>query len=84
MPNLYLRDVPKDLLKKLRARAAAERRSTAREALMILERALAETPGPDVRFRAVLEKLRRHQRAMRRAGRRHPTAEELVREDRER
>jgi len=83
MPTLYLRDVPEDLLEKLRALAAAERRSTAQEAVRLLERALAEAPGPDRRFQAVLRRLRRQHGGARRA-RRRPSTEDLVREDRDR
>ena len=44
MPAVLIRDVPKEMHKKLKARAAANRRSLSREALVLLERALVDPP----------------------------------------
>jgi hypothetical protein len=43
MPGLLIRDVPDDLRQKLKERAARNRRSMTREALVILETALSGT-----------------------------------------
>ncbi len=42
MPGLLIKDLPKELHRKLKARAAANRRSLTGEAMTILERALHE------------------------------------------
>ena len=46
MPGVLIRDVPDELHEKLKARAEAHRRSLGREALVLLERALATPAGP--------------------------------------
>ncbi len=46
MAGLLIKDVPKDLHRKLKARAAANRRSLSSEALTILESALHDRSGP--------------------------------------
>ena len=46
MAGLLIKDVPKDLHRKLKARAAANRRSLSGEALTILESALHGRSGP--------------------------------------
>lgn len=46
MPRLLIRDVPNGLHRKLKARAAANRRSLNSEALAILESALYDRSGP--------------------------------------
>jgi hypothetical protein len=43
MPGLLIRDVPDNIHKKLKERAARNRRSLTKEALVILETALSET-----------------------------------------
>jgi plasmid stability protein len=43
MPGLLIRDLPEDLHRKLKERAARNRRSLAKEALVILETALGDT-----------------------------------------
>ena len=43
MPGLLIRDLPEDLHQKLKERAARNRRSLAKETLVILETALRET-----------------------------------------
>lgn len=42
MPAVLIRDVPEEMHKKLKAQAAANRRSLSREALVLLERALVD------------------------------------------
>jgi plasmid stability protein len=56
MAGLLIKDVPSELHRKLKARAAANRRSLSREALTILETALHEGSGP--RTLAELDRLR--------------------------
>jgi len=46
MPGVLIRDVPEEIHKKLKARAAANRRSLGREALVLLEQALQDPAGP--------------------------------------
>ena len=46
MPGLFIKDLPYDLHGRLKARAAANRRSLASEAIILLERSLAERAGP--------------------------------------
>ena len=46
MPGVLIRDVPEDLHEKLKARAEVHHRSLGREALVLLERALADPAGP--------------------------------------
>jgi len=46
MPGILIKDVPMSVHQKLKTRASANRRSLAREALVILERALADRAGP--------------------------------------
>ena len=46
MPALVIKDIPAELHQRLKDRARAKRRSMAREALHILERAVADPAGP--------------------------------------
>ena len=46
MPGILIKDVPASVHRKLKTRASANRRSLAREALVILETALADRAGP--------------------------------------
>jgi plasmid stability protein len=46
MTGLLIKDVPKEIHDRLRSRAEAHRRSLTREALVILEEALADRSGP--------------------------------------
>ncbi|HKB15757.1 MAG TPA: hypothetical protein VKF62_06815 [Planctomycetota bacterium] len=84
MGTLYLRNVSPALLQKLRVRARVERRSVAQEAVRLLEEAVDSVGGPDVRFRALLDKMRRYQESAPSRRPRRPSTEELVREDRDR
>ncbi|MBI2767273.1 MAG: hypothetical protein HYX53_15360 [Chloroflexi bacterium] len=58
MASLTLKNIPEDLLARLRQRAACERRSLSAEALTLLERALAtdyRTPAERARLEQVLD-----------------------------
>ena len=68
MPGLLIKDLPPALHRRLRARAAASRRSISREALVILEEALDERAGP-----VALEEID----ALRQTGA-HPLTDDLV------
>jgi len=46
MSGLLIKDLPKELLRKLKARAAANRRSLSGEAIVILENALRDHSNP--------------------------------------
>ena len=46
MAGLLIKDLPSDLHRKLKARAAANRRSLSGEAITILESALSDRSGP--------------------------------------
>ena len=46
MPALLIRDLPDELHRKLKERAAANHRSMSRELLVVLEEALHESAGP--------------------------------------
>ncbi len=46
MPGLLIKDLPKDLHRLLKERAAAHHRSMSREALLILEGSLRDRAGP--------------------------------------
>jgi plasmid stability protein len=46
MPSLTIKDIPEPLMGRLRSRAARDRRSLNREAIFLLEQALAGGVGP--------------------------------------
>jgi len=46
MPALLIKDIPPELHVELKRRARANRRSMAREALVLLERGVADPAGP--------------------------------------
>ena len=56
MAGLLIKDLPRELHRKLKARAAANRRSLSGEALTILESALDDRSGP--RTLAEIDRLR--------------------------
>jgi plasmid stability protein len=58
MAGLLIKDLPKDLHRKLKARAAANRRSLSSEATVILENALQGRSGPPTL--AEIDELRTH------------------------
>ncbi len=81
MPSLQIRDLPPDVYEALAARAKAENRSMAQQAIVELRR-LPEVTARDTR-KQVLAKLRerRQQHGERKLS---IPADELVREDRDR
>ena len=82
MSTLYVRDVPDELMGRLRERAAKERRSMAAEVVTILERALQDQV-PRRNVAQILEDMRRRRDACTPpAG--APDSLELLREDRAR
>jgi plasmid stability protein len=73
--NLSIKNVPEDIVAKLRERAALDHRSLQGELLMIVKRAAAETRGADAY--GVLE-------AVRRSGLSSPSESvQMIREDRD-
>ncbi len=83
MATLYVENVPDDLYEALRSQAKARRRSIAAEVLALLEDNVptAETlKSRDEWFRKIME-LRRQEEA---SGHTYPSAEAMIREDRER
>ncbi len=82
MATLYVENVPDELYESLRARARANRRSISAETLSLLEQVLP-TPSEVRRRAAFYQRVRRlrTRKAMTTTG---PSAEELLREDRQR
>jgi plasmid stability protein len=76
MTNLLVRDVPEEVLRRLKARARANGRSAEAEHREILRQALSEDDG--ARFEALAAELRALT-----AGRRQTPAEDLLREVRD-
>jgi len=82
MPELHVRNLPADLLERLRERAASEGRSMSAEAVVLLRQALQATGEPSATQQAAIERLRAIRRRNRLpAGK--PSAEQLVRGDRD-
>lgn len=81
MAELHVRGIPADLHERLRERASAEGRSLSAEVIAILRRALDPTAAGSQRSSAI-DRLRRIQ-ARNRLAPGAPTAEDLVREDRD-
>ncbi|MCX6377331.1 MAG: hypothetical protein NTU88_15070 [Armatimonadetes bacterium] len=79
MPTLYVRDCPDDLHRKLRARAARERRSLGAEVIVLLEEALEHEAIRERRSQA-LENIARRRRSMPKSS----DSLDLLREDRNR
>ena len=48
MASVTIKDIPEELLERLRARAAADQRSMAKEIVYLLDQAMSESPAPDV------------------------------------
>ena len=46
MPGMLIKEIPEELHRRLKERAAANRRSLSREVLVMLETAVAEPAGP--------------------------------------
>jgi plasmid stability protein len=83
MPTLYVENVPADLYSALRARAKLNRRSIAAEVLSLLE-ANVPTEKELRRRRDVVRKLMNLRSSVPPVPGTFPTAEEMIREDRER
>jgi plasmid stability protein len=83
MPTLYVENVPKDLYAALRARARKKRSSIAAEVIALLKDAVptAAELKQRRRFYEDLMELRSHQPSGKGP---FPSAEEMIREDRER
>jgi len=83
MATLYVENVPDDLYKALRSQAKARRRSIAAEVLALLEENVPTARELKSRHEWV-RKLARLRNQPTPSGRRFPSAEEMIREDRER
>jgi plasmid stability protein len=83
MATLYVENVPDELYKALRRRAKAHRRSIAAEVVALFEENIPTARELKARQEWVrnLARLRKQDGA---AGRAFPSAEEMIREDRER
>ncbi len=82
MPTLYVENVPEELYESLRARARSNKRSISAETLSLLEQAV---PTPtETRRRAALYRRIQRLRTRRASTVRGFSAEELLRQDRER
>jgi len=83
MATLYVENVPDELYEALRSQAKARRRSIAAEVLALLEENVPTAAEMKARREWVrhLARLRRGQKG---SGRGFPSAEEMIREDRER
>lgn len=81
MAELHVQNVPPDLLKRLSEQAASHGRSVSEEAIVLLRESLSST-GQTARRRTAIERLEAiRDRARLPIG--APTAEELIREDRD-
>lgn len=83
MPTLYVENVPEDLYAALRKRAQSHRRSMAAEVLALLEANLP-TEKELRRRRNAVRQLLEFAKSVRPMAGDFPTAEEMIREDRER
>jgi plasmid stability protein len=83
MPTLFVENVPKDLYEALRKRAKEHRRSLAAEVIALLE-ANVPTEKELRRRREVVRKLMELRSSITPLPGKFPTAEEMIREDRER
>jgi len=83
MPTLYVENVPNDLYLALRKRAKANRRSMAAEVLSVLEQ-MVPTESTLRKRRDFWKWVQENRASAEESGQRYPTAEELIREDRER
>jgi plasmid stability protein len=82
MATLYVENVPEELYESLRTRARSNRRSISAETLSLLEQVLPTANV--VRRRAAFYQRIQKFRSRTTIGRPGPSAEELLREDRER
>jgi plasmid stability protein len=83
MATLYVENVPDDLYEALRSRAKARRRSIAAEVLAMLEQHVPTAQELKTR-QELVQKILRAREMEKSSGRVFPSAEEMVREDRER
>jgi len=83
MATLYVENVPDDLYEALRARAKSRRRSIAAEVLALLEENVPTAKELQAR-RDWVRKLAALRERQAETGRKFPSAEEMIREDRER
>jgi plasmid stability protein len=83
MATLYVENVPDDLYEALRSQAKARRRSIAAEVLALLEENVPTARELKSRHEWV-RKITRLRKMETGAGRAYPSAEEMIREDRER
>lgn len=83
MATLYVENVPDELYEALRSQAKARRRSIASEVLALLEENVPTAEALKSRNEWVrkITQLRKQEEA---SGRTYPSAEEMIREDRER
>ena len=84
MATLYVENVPDDLYEALRNRAKARRRSIAAEVLALLEQNVPTAQELKARQALVHANSFERERRNKSSGRVFPSAEEMVREDRER
>jgi len=83
MATLYVENIPDDLYKALRDRARAGRRSIAAEVLALLEENIPTEQELKARHN-LLRKVTRMRAKRTYSGRKFPSTEEMLREDRER
>jgi plasmid stability protein len=83
MATLYVENVPDDLYEALRSQAKARRRSIAAEVLELLRQNVPTEQEMKARHEWV-RKLARLRKTRKRPGGAFPSAEEMIREDRER
>jgi plasmid stability protein len=83
MPTLYVENVPEDLYEALRARAQQDRRSIAAEVIEILRTSVPTEAEMERRREAIARILEIRSRPSPGKGP-FPSAEEMIREDRER
>jgi plasmid stability protein len=83
MATLYVENVPDDLYEALRSQAKARRRSIAAEVLALLEENVPTAQELESRHEWV-RKITRLRKQQETSARTFPSAEEMIREDRER
>lgn len=84
MPTLYVENIPEELYDALRQRARLHRRSIAAEILQLLEENIPTASELERRQQFMKKVEQLHARMPRPSLQKFPSAEEMVREDRER
>ncbi len=84
MPTLYVENIPVELYEALRQRARLHRKSMAAEILQLLEENIATAAELELRQEFLKRVEQMHARSPRPSPEKFPSAEEMVREDRER